>query len=114
MKNEIYVLSKEKWVQLRNEFKTIFLDKSKRPVWVEHSYGSYKVDGVLGFQHFILYALINNKSVDKVTHDIESENFIETLNRYFLRNNPSYTWWIDVFPSLTSEDFDALVNKIKK
>lgn len=106
--------------ELMKEFKEVFHDKNQRP-YKDEKYGTMMA-GTLVFEHYIVYALIKGKDVEKVTHDVKSERFLQAIDNlngtglYYneFYKDKAYKIINTVFKSLSKEDYIGLLIKLKK
>lgn len=105
------VLTKERFLELRKEFLTVFNDKSKRPKYYGKN-GIYKTGGVLKFKHFMLYALMQGRDLTEICHRTDTHKFRKEV--YFNFKYGSFVWSKEVFDSITKEEFEALSECINK
>lgn len=106
--------------QLMKEFKEVFHDKNQRP-YKDEKYGTMMA-GTLVFEHYIVYALIKGKDVEKVTHDVKSVRFLQAIDNlngtglYYneFYKDKAYKIINTVFKSLSKEDYIELLIKLKK
>lgn len=101
------VLEKNRVLELVKEFRDIYHDMDKRPKLIKESWGSYRKDGVLKFEHYFLYAMI--RGVDPLK-GVKNNSEALKLAWHF---RTSLKWYNDVFKSLTDDEFKLLSDKYR-
>lgn len=104
-------LTKDEFKATVSQFKATVNSNDAKPTY--DSYGT-KFQGCVRFEHFAFYALLRGKSLTSVTHDSDSERFIElkaSLKRA-VDNNGAYFECNNLLPSLSGV-FDLTHDQIK-
>lgn len=80
-------LSKEEFIEARNDFREFSANKDNGPY--RNSYGT-KFKGDLRFSTYIFYAMLKNKDISKVTHSVESDTFKDRVRGLKAFGNGDY------------------------
>lgn len=104
--NEVnFVISKEKYVNAIKDFKDFI--KNKDNYSYPHEIYGHKVEGIIGLKHFMFYAMLRNKDIEKTTHNVESEKYQYALRMFRgLYNVDSIK---QAFPSLKKEEIEEII-----
>jgi hypothetical protein len=121
----------EKKQELIKEFKAATKNKAFNPT-IDTQYGN-KYEGKLHYLHYMFYAMLRNKNIELITHDIESPKFkirklqllsfvkdtYQEINKIQCNSGVYCNTNLDVilkslttvFPSLTKEEIIEIVTK---
>ena len=98
-------LTKEKFELAVKDFRSFLKDKKNHSY--HHPEFGNKIEGKLKFRHFIFYAMLKNRDIEKTTHDVSSEKYLVELDliKKFRLNSD----FLMCFPSLSEEEIKEII-----
>lgn len=111
-------MTKEQYFKLVEEFKSATKNKEFKPCYVKNWNGDLiKADGEFTFSHYIFYAALRHRNINKTTHSTESDTFknAKDIIKFYNKYSKSFKFYEKikkVIPSLTEEQFIEIISKI--